>query len=80
MWRGSSPARERQSVATRVEASQGGLSEATRQVHAVSSTKEASAASEADMLAAMCQTFCDFIMVMVNANAGKEVKYENLVE
>ena len=66
-------------MATRVEASQEGLSESTSQVH-VSTTKEASVASEADMLAPMCQTFCDLIMVMWNANAVNEVKYENLVE
>ena len=28
----------------------------------------------------MCQTFCDLIMVMWNANSVNEVKYENLVE
>ena len=28
----------------------------------------------------VCQTFCDLIMVMWNANSVNEVKYENLVE
>ena len=73
---------------------QEGLSEAKRQAPAASSTREA-VAGDADMVdeermggekamllvdSPMCQTFCDLIMVMWNANAVSEVKYENLVE
>ena len=87
------PAREEPPVATRVEAAQEGRSEAKRSVLAASiSTREASVASDADVVdeeqmggekpvlligSPMCQTFCDLIMVMWNAHAVGEVKYEN---
>ena len=90
-----SSAGEQPSVATRVEAAQEGPDEAERQALAASSVREASVVSDADMVdkeqvgvkkpvsligSPMCQTFCDLIMVMRNANGVSEVKYENLVE
>ena len=64
-------------------------------LRACCNAREASVGSDADMIdkeqmgeekpvsligSLVCQTFCDLIMVMWNANSVNEVKYENLVE
>ena len=85
---------EQPSVARRVEAAEEGP-DAQIQALAASSAREASVASDPDMVdkeqmggeksvsligSPMCQTVCDLIVVMWNANAVSEVKNENLVE
>ena len=90
-----SAAGEQPSVARRVEAAEEGPDEAQIQALAASSAREASVATDPDMVdkeqmggekpvsltgSPMCQTVCDLIVVMWNANAVSEVKKKNLVE
>ena len=83
------------SVATRVEAAQEGPDEVMRQALTARSAREPSATSSADIVdkgqigeekpvsslgSPVCQTFCDLIMLIRDANGVNKVKYENLVE